>query len=72
MVAAPVGRKDVPNYLTSCCLFVGLVESKVIDFAEEGVADLLGVIISRVMCYTTTVAPGYGGRLTKVSGLNYG
>ena len=40
--AWPVGQEDVQACITSRWLSVGLAESMVIDFVEEGVANLWG------------------------------
>ena len=53
--ARQVGQEDVQNGITSCWLLVGLVKSKVVDFVEEGAADILGVTIS----HDTLVFPDY-------------
>ena len=47
--AEPVGQEDVQDCITSCLLFGGLVKSKVVDFVEKEVANLLRVTISHNM-----------------------
>ena len=44
--AGPVGQEDVQECISSCWLLFALVKSMVVDFVEEGAADLLGLTIS--------------------------